>query len=318
MGNREYREQESPRRKKKKPHRIYAMIVLVLGAAIIAAVIFLLFYVQKIEVKGNDYVTDQQIIDAVQNDDFSINALYILGKYTLGKGKVLPCLDQMKVGLKAPWIVKVEVKEKPIVGYIRNGEVYDYFDKEGLVVMESSALVEGIPHIEGIGMGEVRLYQHLKSKNTRIFEQILETSREITKYDLEPDRIVCEQDAICLYIGRIRICLGKNVSAVQIAQIPPILEKIGDKEGTLHLENYSEVKGTITFQEESLELYSPDDSKEPEENETPDGSDEGQEPEGSETPDGSGEGQEPEGSETPEESGIPQEPEGSDAPESAG
>ena len=299
MGNREYREQESPRRKKKKPHRIYAMIVLVLGAAIIAAVIFLLFYVQKIEVNGNDYVTDQQIIDAVQNDDFSINALYILG-------------------LKAPWIVTVEVKEKPIVGYIRNGEVYDYFDKEGLVVMESSALVEGIPHIEGIGMGEVRLYQHLKSKNTRIFEQILETSREITKYDLEPDRIVCEQDAICLYIGRIRICLGRNVSAVQIAQIPPILEKIGDKEGTLHLENYSEVKGTITFQEESLELYSPDDSQEPEENETPDGSGEGQEPEESDTPDGSGEGQEPEGSETPEESGIPQEPEGSDTPESAG
>ena len=78
------------------------------------------------------------------------------------------------------------------------------------------------------------------------------------------------------------------MSAVQIAQIPPILEKIGDKEGTLHLENYSEVKGTITFQEESLELYSPDDSKEPEENETPDGSDEGQEPEGSDAPESAG------------------------------
>lgn len=95
----------------------------------------------------------------------------------------------------------------------------------------------------------MKLYEHLRSKNTKIFEQILETSREITKHDLKPDRIVCEEDVICLYVGRIRIRLGKNVSAVQIAQIAPILEKIGDKEGTLHLENYSEVQGTITFEE---------------------------------------------------------------------
>ncbi|MCI9422922.1 MAG: FtsQ-type POTRA domain-containing protein [Dorea sp.] len=241
MGNR--------RRRKKKSHRIYAFIVLFLGLAIIAAVIFLLFYVQKIEVKGNDYVTEKEIIETVQNDDFSVNALYILGKYALGKGKTLPCLEQMKVRLKAPWSVKIEVKEKPIVGYIQNGELYDYFDKEGLVVLESSALIEGVPYIEGIGLGEVKLYEHLRSKNTKIFEQILETSREITKHDLKPDRIVCEEDVICLYVGRIRIRLGKNVSAVQIAQIAPILEKIGDKEGTLHLENYSEVQGTITFEE---------------------------------------------------------------------
>ena len=244
MGNR--------RRRKKKSHRIYAFIVLFLGLAIIAAIIFLLFYVQKIEVKGNDYVTEKEIIETVQSDDFSVNALYIWGKYALGKGKTLPCLEQMKVRLKAPWSVKIEVKEKPIVGYIQNGELYDYFDKEGLVVLESSALIEGVPYIEGIGLGEVKLYEHLRSKNTKIFEQILETSREITKHDLKPDRIVCEEDVICLYVGRIRIRLGKNVSAVQIAQIAPILEKIGDKEGTLHLENYSEVQGTITFEEGAL------------------------------------------------------------------
>ena len=244
MGNR--------RRRKKKSHRIYAFIVLFLGLAIIAAIIFLLFYVQKIEVKGNDYVTEKEIIETVQNDDFSVNALYILGKYALGKGKTLPCLEQMKVRLKAPWSVKIEVKEKHFLGYIQNGELYDYFDKEGLVVLESSALIEGVPYIEGIGLGEVKLYEHLRSKNTKIFEQILETSREITKHDLKPDRIVCEEDVICLYVGRIRIRLGKNVSAVQIAQIAPILEKIGDKEGTLHLENYSEVQGTITFEEGAL------------------------------------------------------------------
>ena len=183
-----------------------------------------------------------------------------------------PCLDQMKVSLKSPWIVKVSVKEKPIVGYIQNGETYCYFDKEGLVVLESPALIEGIPYIEGIGMGEVKLYQHLESKNQKIFQQILETSREITKYELDPDRIVCEEDVICLYIGRIRVRLGKNVSAVKIAQIQPILEKIGDKEGTLHLENYSEVRKTVTFQEEPLVQESTEESKEPDSGQSQDGS----------------------------------------------
>lgn len=273
MGKKEYREREGPRRrKKKKSHRVYAAVVLVLGLAIIAAILFLLFYVQKIEVSGNDYVTEQEILETVQEDEFSINALYILGKYALGKGNVLPCLDQMKVSLKTPWIVKVSVKEKPIVGYIQNGDTYSYFDKEGLVVLESPSLIEGIPYIEGIGMGEVKLYQHLESKNKKIFQQILETSREITKYELDPDRIVCEEDVICLYIERIRIRLGKNVSAVKIAQIQPILEKIGDKEGTLHLENYSEVRKTVTFQEEPLAQESQEGTGEPDGGQSQDGS----------------------------------------------
>lgn len=241
---------EGPRkkRKKKRSHRLYAFAVLLFGFAIIVLAFLLLFHVQKIEVSGNDYLTEGEIIDAVQDDRLSKNSLYILGKYAVGRGTVLPCLDQMKVRMKSPWVLKVEVREKPIVGYIQNGEKYEYFDKEGLVVFESSALKEGLPYIEGIEVGEIRLYHRLKSGDTRIFEQILETSREVTKYELVTDRIVCEEDNICLYVGNVRICLGESVSSAQIAQIEPILEKLGNQEGTLHLEHYSEMNQTTTFE----------------------------------------------------------------------
>lgn len=250
MDNIEQEEMEKvqkPQKKKKKTHRLYAFIVLVLGVAIIALGIVLLFYVQKIEVRGNEYTSNQEIVDSVQNDQYSINALYILGKYALGKGEVLPCFESMKVGLKAPWIVSVKVEEKPIVGYVQNGDNYDYFDKEGLVILESSVLIEGLPRIDGIEMKDIKLYQHIKSDDTKIFEEILETSKEVTKYELSTDRIVCKDDNIYLYIGKVCVNLGKSVSSEQIAQIEPILEKLGDQEGTLHLENYSEVSGTITF-----------------------------------------------------------------------
>ncbi len=243
------REVEEPRqRRKKKSHKIYAFFVLFLGCVIMIVAVFLLFYVQKITVRGNEYTTEQEIIEAVRNDRYSVNTLYILGKYALGKGEVPPCLQRMKVHMEAPWSLRVTVEEKPIAGYIQNGEKYAYFDKEGLIVFESAALIEGLPYIEGIDVGEVKLYQRLKSDDTRIFEQILEASKEAAKYELSSAKIVCEGDEICLDIGKIRVCLGKNVSAEQMAQVPPILEKLGEREGILHLENYSEMRGTITFE----------------------------------------------------------------------
>lgn len=227
---------------------MYAFFVLLLGFLIIVMTLLLLFYVQKIEVSGNGYMSEQEIVEAVQNDKLSINSLYILGKYALNKGEIPPCLERMKIRMKSPWSLKVIVEEKPIVGYIQNGDKYCYFDKEGLVVHESVSLLEGFPYIEGIDVGDVKLYQQLKSDDTRIFEQILETSREVVKYELDTAKIVCEGNEICLDIGKVRVRLGKEVSAEQIAQISPVLEKLGDQEGVLHLENYSGMNGTITFE----------------------------------------------------------------------
>ena len=87
MKKTEQREEKTT--KKKKTHRLYAFVVLLLAAAILALGILILFYVQEIEVSGNEYSTDQEIVDMVKNDKYSVNTLYILGKYALGKGEKL-------------------------------------------------------------------------------------------------------------------------------------------------------------------------------------------------------------------------------------
>lgn len=245
MEKQEYHEERRPR--KRKTHRLYAFIVLVLGVAIIALGILVLFYVQKIEVEGNEYCTDQEIVSLVKSDKYSINTLYIAGKYALGMGETLPCLESISVRLSAPWALKVKVEEKQIVGYVKNGDVYAYFDKEGLVVSESAVMQEGLPCIEGISLDHVNLYETLTTDNSKIFEEILETSQEVVKYEIDTDKIVCKDNQIYLYIGKIYVNLGSQVSSEQIAQVKPILEKLDGQEGTLHLENYSESSGTITF-----------------------------------------------------------------------
>lgn len=255
MGKNEYQEDEAarPKKKKKKSHKVYALMVLVMGIAIIVLAVLILFYVQKIEVEGNEYCKDKEIINTVQNDRFSINTLYILGKYALGRGEQLPCLDDMKVSMKAPWIVKVTVKEKPIVGYIYAGNEYAYFDKEGIIVYKGPDFIEGLPCIEGIDTGDISLYGMIESKDKSIFEEMLVTTQQVKKYKLSLDKIVCQDDKIYLYKGKIRISLGSSVSSEQIAQIPPIMEKLEGKEGTLHLENYSEGNTTITFNAEEIQ-----------------------------------------------------------------
>ena len=232
---------------KRKSHRLYAFVVLLLAAAILVLSVLVLFYVQQIKVEGNEYCTDQQIVDTVRSDKYSINTLYIAGKYAIGKGKSLPCLESIHVSLSAPWTLKVTVRGKPIVGYLENKDNYAYFDKEGMVVSMSPTLIEGLPCIEGVSMKDIKLYSRLETDDSKIFEEILETSQEAVKQKISADRIVCRGDEIYLDIGKIYVNLGNQVSSDQIAQIPPILEKLGGQEGTLHLENYSESSDTITF-----------------------------------------------------------------------
>lgn len=247
METKEQKEEQPRRRRKKKGHRLYALFVIILGLAIIVLALLLLFHVQKVEIEGNEYCTDGEILEAVQNDRFSGNSLYVAGKYLLGKGKKPPCLDSMKVGLKTPWTLRVTVEEKQIVGYVYDGQEYAYFDKEGLVVKKDDIYIEGVPCVEGIEVKEIQLYKPLESENSQIFEEILEASDELKKDDLSTNKIICQDSRIYLYIGKVCVSLGNHVTPEKIAQIAPILEKLEDREGTLHLENYAEGKETVTF-----------------------------------------------------------------------
>ncbi len=197
--------------------------------------------------RGNTYCTDREIVETVQNDRFSSNSLYVFGKYLLGKGESLPCLEQIKVSLGAPWTLRITVDEKVIVGFLYDKNDYVYFDKEGMVVEKGTVPIEGIPCVEGIEVKSVEEYKLLKSENSGIFEEILKTSQELKKYELDVGKIVCENDEIYLYIENVCVSLGNNVTSVKIAQIGPIIEKLNGQEGILHLENYSGEQETITF-----------------------------------------------------------------------
>lgn len=249
MVKKRYLDEEHPKKRKKKTHKIYTFFVVLLAVLIIFMTIFVLFFVQSIRVSGNNYCSDSMITEAVQNDKYSVNSLYIYGKYKLGYGEIPPCMEKMTVKMTKPWELRVRVEEKPIVGFVfTEQQEYAYFDKEGLIVHIDSEYREGVPQVEGVDVENIRLYSYLKSDNSQIFQKILETSQELKKCDTPADKIECKKERIYVYVGEVCVSLGNQVTFEKVAQIAPIIKELNGTAGTLHLENYSEERNTITFE----------------------------------------------------------------------
>ncbi len=231
----------------KKSHKIYALTVIILGLAIILLALFLLFFVQKIEVEGNAYTDSQEIVDLVEEDQFSMNSLYLLYKYRFMDYDMPGSLNSMKVSLTAPWSVKVTVDEKEMLAYVQSDEQNVYFDEEGLVVKMSSQILEGVPCVEGLDVSGAELYQSLENVDGTLFQSILEVTRQVAEFELSPDRIVCSDGDIQLWFGEVCVLLGDDITADKIAQISPILAKLEGQQGTLHLEYFAEKGDAVPF-----------------------------------------------------------------------
>ena len=149
MGNQRPKKKQGNKKNGKK-HHVYAVIVLLLAAAIIIIGGILLFYIQEIEVSGNEYCDSQEIVNCVQNDKLSDNSLYVVAKYSMGKGTVPKCLDSLKVRMKNPWTLQITVKEKAITGCVKTGTTYSYFDQSGLAgaVIPHNSGDRALPHME--------------------------------------------------------------------------------------------------------------------------------------------------------------------------
>lgn len=242
-------EKKNRKKQKKKGHALYAFTVLALGIAIVVMSILLLFHVQVIEITGNNYVSSSEISASIQSDKLAGNSLYVMGKGMLGKISFPKAIESAKVRLKAPWIIKVNVTEKKIVGYTIVDEEYVYFDEEGTVLNKSQTLIENIPYIEGVSTGKVVLYKKLPVKEERIFRNILEATQTFKTYKVEPKRIVSDGANLIVYIGDVCVKLGSGDMELKITQIPPILGKLKGKTGTLDLQHYNENSEMISFKE---------------------------------------------------------------------
>lgn len=243
------------RKKRKRKRRLTALAITAAVLAVLAIVVVKVFTVEHVEVEGNVLYEDDMISKTVLNDEYSWNSLYVFLKYKFMDTKTIPFVDTMEISLKSPHTLSISVYEKGMIGYIYVPSLDQnaYFDKDGFVVETSTEVIEGIPMIEGISCDEVVLYEELPIDKGEL-RSMLTLTQALKRTKWVPDTISFKDKTSSIFTyGKIQVCLGSTeLLTKKIERLEKILPSLSGKQGTLHLENWTEETTNIVFEQTKI------------------------------------------------------------------
>lgn len=236
--------------------KIWKIAVSVMGAALLAALLTFILYFQlrTVEIKGNKYLTEEEVKELVLQGPLASNTYLLSHKDYSGRAANVPFLKKITVEQKEHDSICIHVTEKQLEGYVQYLDGYFYFDKKGVIQESTSEALEGIPRIEGLKFDHVQVGDKLSVGNESVFQSIVGVTRMITKNGLKPDRILLnEAYNITLYFDGIIVQLGKDSEMEEkVTHLAAILPELEGMDGVLHLEGVTTQTSTITF-EKSIE-----------------------------------------------------------------
>ena len=230
-------------------------IWMVVAAAVLLAcagmtLILVGYRVTNVEVVGNSHYTEQEITDMVLKGNVFDNSLLLNIKYRNKSIEDIPFVEKMDVEVKSNDTIRIMVYEKKLAGCISYLGNYMYFDREGIVVESSPQITEGVPEITGLRFNHVRLYEQLPVERSEIFQEILELTQLLDKYEIIADKIYFDTDNnVTLYFGDARVLIGsKSHIDEKIMQLSVIVPSIQGKAGVLDMREYETGTTTLTFE----------------------------------------------------------------------
>ncbi|MCI9429789.1 MAG: cell division protein FtsQ [Lachnospiraceae bacterium] len=192
-------------------------------------------------------------MDMVMTGTLGNNSLYLALKYKNKGVDNIPFVQTMDVKILSPDTIKITVYEKAMAGYIEYLGRYMYFDKDGIIVESSELQTPGVPQVSGLTFGYVVMHEKLPVENPEIFEDILDITQLLNKYEIQADKILFDKSMRkTLYFGEARVSLGSNDNiGEKIMKLKAILPELSGKKGLLRMDNYSEEMQNITFEIDS-------------------------------------------------------------------
>ena len=208
------------------------------------------YRVTNVEVVGNSHYTEQEITDMVLKGNVFDNSLLLNIKYRNKSIEDIPFVEKMDVEVKSNDTIRIMVYEKKLAGCISYLGNYMYFDREGIVVESSPQITEGVPEITGLRFNHVLLYEQLPVERSEIFQEILELTQLLDKYEIIADKIYFDTDNnVTLYFGDARVLIGsKSHIDEKIMQLSVIVPSIQGKAGVLDMREYETGTTTLTFE----------------------------------------------------------------------
>lgn len=208
------------------------------------------YEVTTVYVEGNVHYSNEEVMDMVMTGRLGHNSLFLALKYKDKGVDNIPFVQTMDVDILSPDTIRITVYEKALAGYIEYLGRYMYFDKDGIIVETSDQRTAGIPQVTGLHFGYVVMYEKLPVDNPEIFENILDITQLLNKYQIQADKIYFDKSMHkTLYFGKARISLGSNDNiGEKIMRLKAILPELDGKKGLLRMDNYSEEMQNITFE----------------------------------------------------------------------
>ena len=223
---------------------IVIFVILIGGAAYLST-----FKLETIQVTGCDVVSEQEIIDRIEDSSYFNNTVLLYIKNKINPITDIPFVAKLDIDFVSKNKVTVTVYEKSIAGCIEYMDSYVYFDKDGIILESSNELISGIPCIEGLNFESWEMGKKLPIDNEKKFQSILAITQLIEKYELQIDEIrFTSENEIVLRHDEIKIELGEgDYLAVQMMNLGSILEGLEGQSGTLYMKDFNSDNATASF-----------------------------------------------------------------------
>ena len=211
------------------------------------------YTVTNIYVTGNTHYTNDEIIDMVLDDKPSHNSLFLSLKYRDKSIENIPFIEKVDVDIVSKDTIRINVYEKAIAGYFAHLGRYMYFDRDGIVVESSYETSDEVPQVMGLKFDYIIMYEKLPTPNEEIFEEILDITQLLSKYNLKADRIFFDSEYnVYLYFDNVEVSLGtRDFIDEKIIQLQYILPELEGKNGILEMKDFDDGTKNITFEEKS-------------------------------------------------------------------
>lgn len=209
------------------------LIVLILGSS--------LFNVKKIEVIGNDRISDEMIISLsgleLYENMFTFNKLSVIDKI-----KENAYIKNVKISRKLPDTVKITVQENLPRYLIQIADSYAYINNQGYI-LEISTEKENMPIITGVStdLSRIKEGERINVEDLKKMDMVIkiceiaksnDLKELITKIDISNDRnytIILETEGKTVYLGD---CSDLNT---RMLYLKSVLEASSGKSGEIFL-----------------------------------------------------------------------------------
>lgn len=232
----------------KKSHKIRIMVLL---AALGALLWFWFFFkIQEVEVTGSTHYSEEQIEKIALRGPLAENSVLAPLLCSREHTEEISFIDAMEVSYVKPGSVLISVKEKQAIGCVRYLDCFVYFDREGTAIESSVDQDKKVLYFAGMEPESMCLDQPLFEKKESFLSTAVSLSQMIQKNVQKPESIqLDEKSKIILSYGDIQVNLGKDQSLDdKIERMAVILPLLEGRQGTLHLENVTSERKTITFE----------------------------------------------------------------------